>query len=433
MPDRGRNISANQAWECLCAEYNIEAKVEENGVFYITAQQIKEYKEPRLMAKWDSSEQLPSALKRRKLNILPVSRRQYVISDFLVYEAIPALEERVERMTHVELPEYETITADSITSEAAAINALVLSHILDDFLHSTENASTFNGRMSTGVFDYKIDTERHAVREIHVNNAQCEIDGGFENEESVVILEAKNVVHADFNVRQLYYPYRLWLNRIEKPIRLVFSIYSNQIFRLFEYRFEDPNDFSSIALVATKNYSLQDTEIDNDDLLRVRNNTPVTTDDSQSANETPFIQANSVDRVISLLENLYVQPMTRAEIAELMAFQERQSDYYYNAGRYLGLFERAIENDRRVVRLTPMGRMVYALPYKERQLKLVHLMLEHRILAEGFDYTIEHGELPTVSDIAARMRDLQVCGESQINRRASSVVSWLKWIFSLTR
>ena len=78
---------------------------------------------------------------------------------------------------------------------------------------------------------------------------------------SVVIMEAKNVVHEDFHVRQLYYPYRLWRSRVKKPIRLVFSVYSNMIYRLFEYRFATPEDYSSIEPVQAKNYSLQDTKI----------------------------------------------------------------------------------------------------------------------------------------------------------------------------
>lgn len=31
------------------------------------------------------------------------------------------------------------------------------------------------------------------------------------------------------------------------------------------------------------------------------------------------------------------------------------------------------------------------------------------------------------------MREYGVCGEGQISRRATSVSSWLKWIFNLTR
>ena len=42
-----------------------------------------------------------------------------------------------------------------------------------------------------------------------MKNAQCEIDGGFENDNDVIIMEAKNVINEDFHVRQLYYPFRL--------------------------------------------------------------------------------------------------------------------------------------------------------------------------------------------------------------------------------
>ncbi|WP_434325735.1 DUF6997 domain-containing protein [Mycoplasma leachii] len=68
---------------------------------------------------------------------------------------------------------------------------------------------------------------------IEVNNSQCEIDAGLENKKSLVILEAKLSSDPDFNIRQLYYPFRLWSNKVEKPIRLVFINYFNQIFRLF--------------------------------------------------------------------------------------------------------------------------------------------------------------------------------------------------------
>ena len=72
----------------------------------------------------------------------------------------------------------------------------------------------------------------------------------------------------------------------------------------------------------------------------MRRGTPVRTDDAMEGTKIPFIQANSMERVISLLENLYENPMTSQQIAELMDFDIRQSDYYYNAGRYLGLLRK---------------------------------------------------------------------------------------------
>lgn len=433
MFQKKNNLSANEAWKVLIDKYNILEEVQENGCYHIKASQIKQFKEPRLMAKWDSTDALPKVLRDNKINILPDSRSSYVIGDFLLYQEIPILEENVTQMAHVELPDYESIDVNNISSEANAINVLLLTGILDDFLNTNNNVATFNGRMGIGEFEFVVDTTRNIKQKISVNNAQCEIDGGFENNDSVVIMEAKNVVHEDFHIRQLYYPYRLWKNKVNKPIRLVFSVYSNMIYRLFEYRFNILEDYSFIELVRTKNYSLQDTTITLDDLFRVRKDTLVKTDDNMDNSDVPFIQANSMERIISLLENMYENPMTSQQIAELMDFEPRQSDYYYNAGKYLGLFEKVNEDKQRVVALTSLGNKVFKLNYKERQLKIVELILEHQIFSDLFDGMIKTGDMPNKKDIEDEMRALHVCDEGQIVRRASSVYGWLKWIFNLTK
>ena len=432
MPQNKENLSANDAWKAIIEKYHILEHIEKDGCFPIKASQIKEFREPRLMAKWDSTDALPEVLRENKINILPDSRSSYVLGDFLLYQEIPPLDEPVTRMEHVELPDYESIDINNISSEANAINVLIISGILNDFLGTGENVSTFNGRMGTGCFTFEVDTHRGIKQKICVNNAQCEIDGGFENEASVVIMEAKNVVHEDFHIRQLYYPYRLWKDKVKKPIRLIFSVYSNRIYRLFEYRFKIPEDYSSIELVKSKNYSLQDTKITKEDLWEVRNHTTTRTDDDMNDTDIPFIQANSMDRIISLLENLYENPMTGLQIAELMDFEPRQSDYYFNAGRYLGLFEKHADDKQRIVSLTPLGEKVFRLNYKKRQLKLVELILEHEIFGAFFDSMMLTGQLPDKNKIADEMRRLHVCNESQIVRRAGSVSGWLKWMNNLT-
>lgn len=426
-------ISANTAWQKLIDKYDILNKVAADGIFHIKASEIKEFKEPRLMAKWDCSAALPTVFKSNKLNILPDSRNSYVIGDFLLYEKIPELIEPVNKMDYVELPEYETIDVNNISSEANAINVLILSGILDDFLENEGTVETFNGRMGTGEFDFVVNTVKGNKQQIYVKNAQCEIDGGFENEKDVIIMEAKNVLNEDFHIRQLYYPYRLWKSRVSKPIRLIFSIYTNMVFRLFEYRFMDEKDYSSINLVRTKNYSLQDTAIAIEDLIAVRENTKVIYRDNQDDDlKVPFIQANSFERVISLLENMKDSPKTAEQIAGLMEFDVRQSDYYYNAGAYLGLFEKCTEDGQKRVFLTKLGEGVFLLNYKKRQLKFVELILQHQIFADCFDMIIESGgELPNKEIIKSLMRRYNVCNEGQVDRRASSVQGWLKWIFSL--
>ena len=125
--------------------------------------------------------------------------------------------------------------------------------------------------------------------------------------------------------------------------------------------------------------------------------------------------------------------MTSQQVAELMDFDLRQSDYYYNAGKYLGLFNKQKEDRQRVITLTDLGVEIVRLSYKKRQLKLVELILQHQIFMEFFDTMLLTEELPDKKMIEKEMRRLHVCNESQIVRRASSVYRWLKWIVQLTR
>lgn len=357
-------MTTSDAWQILLDKYDIKNEIESNGIFKITASQIKEVREPRLMAKWDSSEQLPKSLKKNKINILPDSRSSYVLSDFILYETLPELTDHIQNMPTVTLPELETIDIEHITSEANAINILQISGILEDFLELEDTETlygTFDGRMSSGTFSFTVNTNRQILRTINVDKAQIEVDGGFESENFVVILEAKNVLHEDFHIRQLYYPYRLWKSKVNKPIRLIFSIYTNKIFRLMEYRFLEVDNYSSIELVRTKSYSLENTNITLEEIKKIYSSVEEyqITQDNMTETDIPFIQADNFERVISLLENMYENDLNGEEIENLMQFTSRQTGYYYNAGRYLKLFDKYKDTDKVIkYRLTPLGRRV---------------------------------------------------------------------------
>lgn len=430
-------INVSDAWQVLIDKYDILTEISNNGFFKISASQIKEVKEPRLMAKWDSSEQLPSSLKHNKINILPDSRSSYILSDFLLYEELPKVVEHVKNMAKVELPDLQTIDVDNITSEANAINVLQISGILEDFLELDIDDvlyGTFNGRMSSGKFDFKVDTKRKIPLKVDVDRAQIEIDGGFESNHCVVILEAKNVLHEDFHIRQLYYPYRLWESKVDKPVRLIFSIYTNKIFRLMEYRFKEKGNYSSIELVRTKNYSLEDTSITLDEIKDVYDSikdTEVVSDNMNTEDSVPFIQADNFERIVSLLENMYENPMTSEEIIDLMKFTSRQRDYYFNAGKYLGLFQKLKEDKVTKYGLTNIGVSVYKKSYKERQLELVKLILSHRIFRDLFGEILETGEIPNHKRVVELELEYNVCSKNVASRRATSVISWLNWIFNL--
>ena len=138
--------------------------------------------------------------------------------------------------------------------------------------------------------------------------------------------------------------------------------------------------------------------------MKVYKSTKIKTDDNQYKTSVPFIQADNFERVISLIENLKNNDLTSEQIADLMQFDIRQSHYYFNAGKYLGLFEKydTEEYDEDTakyyktvkIRLTKQGKKVADKNYKSRQLELVKLMLEHKIFNELFFSTYTTGILP---------------------------------------
>ena len=100
----------------------------------------------------------------------------------LLYQDIPQTVEHIKNMTKVELPDLKTIDVNNITSESNAINVLQISGILEDFLELVEDDNlyaTFNGRMSSGEFDFLVDSISKIPKKVYVDRAQIEIDGWF--------------------------------------------------------------------------------------------------------------------------------------------------------------------------------------------------------------------------------------------------------------
>ena len=424
-------VSKNQsAWQKLFDKYRILDGIENSGFFEITSTQINEFREARLMTKFDHKINLPDIFDKNRLSILPISRGGYLISHF---EAYKDFEELNTDIISASFPEHiESIDYNNITSEATAINCAYVSGILSDFIEDSEILPTVSGRMSSNTFDFYIRNQKKNNNIlVNVSNSQIEIDGGFEGIHSLMLLEAKNSLSDDFLVRQLYYPYRLWSRNISKPVKPVFMTYSNSIFSLYEYAFQDPNNYNSLVLVKQKNYSFESTEITLDDILAVLGRVRMVQEP-----EVPFPQADSFKRVLNLCELLGEGDKTRDEIATEYAFDPRQSSYYTDAGRYLGLIDKRREGFVVYYFLSDEGKRLLRLKYKDRQLKLAELILSHRAFYETFRKTLEYSELPHREEIVAIMREsslYNVNEESTYKRRASTIIGWINWILDLSR
>lgn len=417
------------AWESLFKEYEILSRINAAGEYIISASQIKKYREPRLMAKFDHSINLPRIFAENNLTILPISRGDYVISHFSAYQPFDVLDGSVAKAS---LPKnLQSLDPNNISSETIAINCALASGILSDFLNEDLLFPTVAGRMGSGQFDFTIyNTRTKGVSNVHVNNSQIEIDAALEGVHSLSLLEAKRDLSDDFLVRQLYYPYRVWHSRVTKKVRPIFLVYSNGVFSLYEYAFQDPSSYDSLVLVKQKNYSIEDTMIELSDLQNVASHTQIVREPSIS-----FPQANRFERVINLCELLSSQPLSREQVTEKYAFDIRQTNYYTDAARYLGVVEKHYEEGRKpIYALSEWGNRIMCLPFKKRQLAFCKAILQHRPFKLTFERCMEKGAVPETEEIVKIMQESDLYKVESTNtyaRRASTISGWINWMLGI--
>lgn len=417
------------AWERIFQEYDILHEIERTGEFVITTEQIREYREPRLMAKFDHRINLPQIFAHNNLSILPISRREYLIS---YSEAYHQFEEVEKTIVLAKMPPWiQSLNVNNITSESMAINCAWSSGILADFLEEEELFPTVSGRMSSGSFQFDIyNSETGRNRSVQVENSQIEKDAAFEGRGSLSLLEAKIDLSKDFLVRQLYYPFRVWNSRVDKKVKPIFLVYSNGVFSLYEYEFEKQGIYNSLHLVKHQNYSIEDTVILLGNLQEIADKTVLVEEPNVS-----FPQANDFKRVINICELLYAHSMTREEVTEEYAFNVRQTNYYTDAAIYLGLVEKKRSKNRKPEYfLSARGKSVMNLGYKQRQLAFCKLILEHRVFNEAFNLWISNGKIPQGSEVVALMEKAglhNVKSRETYFRRASTIIGWINWMFGL--
>ena len=399
----------------LAAGY--DAELERRGYFYIGARELEQLsgRQPRLMAKHDFSTSRPWIFQRLRLGIVPVSRSEYLVGRFNLYERFPETQ-RGEVRT-LELPAgLDTLSLEAVSSEAVALNGASASGMLEDFLGCAPLQATVAGRMST--HGLKVRLPDLGV-DVAVDRAQMEIDGGFESLEHLVLVEAKNHLSEDFNIRQLYFPYRRFQQRLAKDVVPVYLVYSNGIFHLYRYEFRDPADFRSISLVDSARYALSSSHLDAQAALDI-----VRAVAPEPEPAVPFPQANSFERVVNLLELIALQPLSKAEITQRYDFDPRQADYYANAARYLGLAE-PVEDTWET---TEHGRRVIEQPQRDaRNAALIRALAARRVFREVLELSLARGAVASTAEICAAMNGLGLSLATS-RRRASTVARWAQWV-----
>lgn len=147
--------------------------------------------------------------------------------------------------------------------------------------------------------------------------------------------------------------------------------------------------------------------------------------------EIPFPQADVFDVFIAICKHLHdFGSLTRNEIMEIFQLKPRQYSFYKGAGEYLGLIERT----RNSFNLTQEGLNLFSCNYKERNLGIVKLILQHKPFHDVFALYLENGEFPSSNDIFGVLKNNEIYNVNSdvtLKRRSSTVKGWMDWIISL--
>lgn len=146
------------AWKKIFIKHKILDRILKDGHIEITATKINEFREARLMTKFDHKSQLPKLFADNKLSILPTSRGGYVIGEFETFCDFNTDDIEV---SSIVFPEFlESLDYRYITSEATAINCAFVSKILHDFTGEENLFPTVSGRMSSSSFNFGINSPK---------------------------------------------------------------------------------------------------------------------------------------------------------------------------------------------------------------------------------------------------------------------------------
>lgn len=416
------------AWEILFDKHKILETVNREGFFEISSRQINKVREARLMTKFDQKSNLPILFKNNNLSILPISRGNYLIGKFKAYEDVEYKED-IEPIEFSLINSFESLDLDNLYSEASSLHAAYLGDIISDIM-GEQAYPTISGRMSTGQFSFEIVSEKKNTFPISVKNSQCEIDGGFESDTKLLLVEAKNFEVDNFLIRQVYYPYRLWRDKINKDVIPAFFTYSNDVFSFFIYEFQDDNKYNSIKLVEQRNYITKQEPISMDDIYTLLKETSIVKEP-----KVPFPQADTFERVIDLLGLLMNESLNKEEITLNYSFNKRQTDYYVNAGRYLGLIDTKRKKDEVLCFLTDEGKKIMNKRHMKKKLDIVGKILEHEVFNKSLSLYFQTLTPISVENVVEIMNNSYIHNvekdSSTIGRRAQSVVKWINWILDL--
>ncbi len=425
-----RGTANDIAWgQILADDPTILERIESQGFHDIKSGDINPYTQSRLACKFDFREQLPKPLKNEKLSVLAIRNGLYRIARTNTFIDLPT---DLQSAHHVHssfvIPSHiKTLSPSGISSESKALDAALVSgmlnHVFDD-----EVSLVLRGRERSSNFTFQLKNESENCNTVlyEVNQVQIEVDGGYEGEKGIYLVEAKNKVNNNINLRQLLYPQLHFEGKFgtHKPVQTYVLLYDEPQERYHFTRLKILNDSHGLKPLSlhlvdhvecglkvesepTRNYW--------DELLAVK------VDVDLLDSDRPFPQANDFGKVFAT----YLRLADEGEISKDDLFEKysiqpgRQYDYYGNVLRWLRVAK--YDANTQTFNLSPKGRRLRARgSNKETLFELARIVLANDI----FNQCLHDGAVG-VSSIARQRNRLEA--DSTFRRRLSTVSRWLTY------
>jgi hypothetical protein len=204
--------------------------------------------------KFESYEKLPECLRENGFFIMHLGKGRHAFVKGNGYHNFESIKETKEWKTK------KSLIGELGKSEASTMSELYNSKIIHDFLYGKTNVDiqVHTARRTRTSYDVIVSNEK-----LHADKQQIEIDGIFETDEVIAAVEVKNVGLKDFEIRQLFNILKYFEEKKLPPkykLRIIFVVRARDkeknIFRLYEYIFEDKEKLDSIKLVRNAQYNI---------------------------------------------------------------------------------------------------------------------------------------------------------------------------------
>jgi hypothetical protein len=387
-------------------------------IYPVDATELKELagREPRLLAKFDTPDQLAKPLREAGYTLLPTRNGMYQLVRGDLFVGLNPCLIKSDFIPNLKFP---LLTAGRSHGEAQYIDHAFNTGLLAGFLGISEMYQTIRGREYTTRFDFQF-----SGLDITVESVQIEVDAGYEGLHDIILVEAKIGAPVYFNVRQLYYPYRHFAELVpQKRVRNVFLTYDlpSASFTLREFSFSKRRDPLSVSVEQCIIYKMAPpVNLTIYDLLDARFQT----------RNILAPQADDLNKVFELLTLVEAGISRTDKVADYFVFDRRQSSYYREAAEYLGLI-----NDSRGASylLTDQAVALLTEPTATRTTTLAKIVVNSWIFTDlirraGSGKTFTNDDIDAVILSARDAQGKSHYGGTTISRRRQTIVAWIRWL-----